>query len=75
MEFITESSNMTELIMRSDAIRELTNYQQEKLKELEDLIKENEQLQVDMKKYQVTLEKILSHIKMQFIVFKIICLI
>ena len=39
MEFITESSNMTELIMRSDAIKELTNYQQEKLKELEDLIK------------------------------------
>ena len=57
MEFITDSSNMTELIMRSDAIRELTNYQQEKLKELEDLIKENEQLQVDMKKYQATLEK------------------
>ena len=57
MEFITESSNMTELIMRSDAVKELTNYQQERLKKLEDLIKENEQLQVDMKKYQVTLEK------------------
>lgn len=57
MEFITESSSMTELIMRSDAIKALVSYQTEKLTELENLIKENEELQVEMKKYEDTLEK------------------
>ena len=52
LEFITSSSSMTELIMRIDAVDKLIEYNQTKLKELEDLIKQNEQLQVDMIKYQ-----------------------
>ena len=52
LEFITDSSSMTELIMRSDAISLLSNYNQEKLVELEDLIKENEQTQVDLIEYE-----------------------
>ncbi len=52
MEFITDSSSMTELIMRSDAIEMLSNYNQEKLVELEDLIEENEQKQVELIKYE-----------------------
>ena len=50
MEFITESTSMTELIMRVDAIKELASYQQDKLKEMDSLINEQEQLQVDMKR-------------------------
>lgn len=56
LEFITDSSSMTELIMRSDAINQLVEYQQQKLLEMNDLIKENEQLQVDMIKHEEELE-------------------
>ena len=52
LEFITDSSSMTELIMRADAIEQLSKYNQEKLIELEDLIEENEQSQVDLLKYE-----------------------
>ena len=52
LEFITSSATMTELIMRIDAVDKLVEYNQKKLKELEGLIKQNEQLQVDMIKYQ-----------------------
>lgn len=52
LEFITESSSMTELIMRTDAIEQLSNYNQEKLVELEALIKTNEQQQVELLKYE-----------------------
>ena len=52
MEFVTDSSSMTEMVMRSDAINQIANYNQEKLVELENLIKENEQLQVDLIKYE-----------------------
>ena len=44
--------HMTELIMRMDAVKLLISYNQDKLVEMEDLIKQNEQLQVDMVKYQ-----------------------
>ena len=43
MEFITDSSSLTEMIMRSDAIKELSNYNQENLVELEELINKNEE--------------------------------
>lgn len=52
MEFITDSASMTELIMRADAIEQLSNYNQEKLIELEDLIQENEQKQVELLEYE-----------------------
>ncbi len=57
LEFITDSSSMTELIMRSDAINQLVEYQQDKLVELNDLIKKNEQLQVDLIKKEDKLAK------------------
>ena len=52
MEFITDSSSMTELIMRADAIEQLSNYNQEKLVELENLIDETEQKQVELLEYE-----------------------
>ena len=62
MEFITDSSSMTELIMRADAIEQLSNYNQEKLVELEDLIEANEALQVDLIEKQKDLQnKIVEH--------------
>lgn len=62
MEFITDSSSMTELIMRSDAIEQLTNYNRDKLIELEELIEKNEQLQVELIEKQEELQnKIVEH--------------
>lgn len=62
LEFITDSSSMTELIMRADAIEQLSSYNQEKLIELEDLIKQNEQLQVELIEKQEELsQKIIEH--------------
>lgn len=57
VEFVADASSMTELIMRTDAINQLADYQQAKVVELNDLIKENEQTQVDLKKYEDQLEK------------------
>ena len=57
LEFVTESSSMTELIMRIDAIKQISTYNKEKLTELEELIKTNEQKQVDLKNYEVELNK------------------
>lgn len=56
LEFVTDSASMTELIMRSDAVAQLAEYQQEKLLELNDLITENEKLQVDLIKYEDELQ-------------------
>lgn len=52
LEFITDSTSMTDLIMRSDAINKLTSYNKERLEEAENLIKENEQLEVDLINYK-----------------------
>lgn len=57
MEFITDSSSLTEMIMRSDAIKELSNYNQENLVELEELITKNEDLQVELIEKQVDLKE------------------
>src|SRR5699024_11192342 len=57
MEFISDSSSMTDLVMRSDSINQIANYNQDKLIELEELIKENEQLQVELIQYEDELEK------------------
>ena len=55
LEFITDSANMTELIMRIDAVEAIVEYNQNVLKELEQSIKELEQKQVDLKNYEVQL--------------------
>lgn len=57
MEFISDSSSMTDLVMRSDAINQIAEYNQKKLVELEDLIEENEQLQVELIQYEDELER------------------
>ena len=55
LEFITDSANMTELIMRIDAVENIVEYNQQVLKDLEKSIKELEQKQVDLKNYEVQL--------------------
>lgn len=60
MEYITGASSMTEMIMRLAAVEQITDYQQEKLKELEELIDYNEQLQIDLAAKEEDLEKKIS---------------
>lgn len=55
LEFVTDSSSMTELIMRVDAVKQISQYNKNKLTEMEELIKTNEQKQVDLKNYEVQL--------------------
>lgn len=52
IEYLFGSSSMTDLIMRLKAIEQVADYNQNKLKELEQLIKNNEQLKIDLKKKQ-----------------------
>ncbi|MEG1892584.1 MAG: peptidoglycan DD-metalloendopeptidase family protein [Bacilli bacterium] len=52
LEYVTDSASMTELIMRLDAVDQLAGYNKNLLTELEELIKKNEKLEVDMTKYQ-----------------------
>ncbi len=56
LSYITGASTMTELIMRSDMIDMLTNYNNSKLKELELLTESNKKLKESLKKYQEELE-------------------
>ena len=65
MEFVTDSSSMTELIMRSDAIAQLSSYNQDKLLELENLINETEQKQVDLTEYENELNNNLADYQKQ----------
>ena len=57
LEFLTDASSITELIMRRDAIEQLVKYNQEQLVAMANLIKENEQKQVDLKNYEKELDK------------------
>ena len=56
IEFVTSSSSMTDLIMRIDAVKELSNYNKDKLTEFEELINTNKQTQVDLANYEKKLE-------------------
>jgi murein DD-endopeptidase MepM/ murein hydrolase activator NlpD len=56
LEYITASSSMTDLVMRIAAIEQITTSSQEELENLEALIKENEQLKVDLQNKQASLE-------------------
>ena len=57
VDFFTDSSNMTELIMRMDAVDRILAYNKEMLDTLDNSIKELEQKQVELKKYEAELEK------------------
>lgn len=56
LEYISGASDMTDLIMRLAVVEQTTAYIQESLEKLEQLIKENEQLKVDLQKKQIDLE-------------------
>ena len=55
MEYVSNAGSMTEMIMRLSAVDQITEYNKEQLKKLEALIKENEQLKIDMANYQTQL--------------------
>lgn len=55
LEYISDSGSLTEMMMRMSAVDQISEYNREQLKSLENLIKENEQLKVDMANYQVQL--------------------
>lgn len=52
LEFVSESSSMTDLIMRIDAVKKLSEYNKNKLTQMEELIKSNEQKNVDLVNYE-----------------------
>lgn len=57
LEYISDSSSITELVMRIAAIEQITDSNQKNLDNLKELIKQNEQLKVDLAKKQKDLEK------------------
>lgn len=52
IEYISGASSITDLVMRVAAVEQITAYNQESLEHLEQLIKENEQLKIDLQKQQ-----------------------
>lgn len=56
LSYITGASSITELIMRMDAINQITEYNEEKLNSLELLIKSNDKLTKELEKYQSSLD-------------------
>ncbi len=62
LQYIADSASITELIMRISAMEQITDKYQQNLDELEALIKENEQLKIDLKNKQTELSnKITSY--------------
>ena len=63
LEYISGASSMTEMMMRISAVEQITNYNQDFLTRLENLIKENEQLKVDLAQKQKDLEVAIGNYK------------
>ncbi len=57
VEYVTGSSSMTELITRLEAVKQVSGYIQDTLDALEEEIKRNEELVIELKAKQVALEK------------------
>lgn len=57
MEYISNAGTMTELIMRLSAVDQITEYNKDQLKKLEELIRQNQQLKEDMANYQQQLNR------------------
>ena len=55
--YITGASSMTDLIMRMDAISQLTDYNDEKINEMEQLSNDNKKLNKELDKYEVKLNE------------------
>ena len=53
--YITGATDMTELIMRMDAVNQLTEYNEEQINKLELLIRNNKKMSKELEEYQVTL--------------------
>lgn len=49
VEYVSGASSLTDMVMRMAAVEQITEYNQEKLVELEELIAYNEQLKIDLK--------------------------
>lgn len=62
LEYISGASSMTDLMMRMAAVEQITSYNQDFLKKLEELIKENERLKIELEEKQKNLQgKIVSY--------------
>ena len=57
LEYITGAATMTDLIMRIESVSQILEHNQSKIKELENLIVENEELQVNLKKKEEELNQ------------------
>lgn len=57
LQYISGSASMTDMMMRVEAVAQILDYNQEKLKGLEKLIQENKDLQIELAKKQIELEK------------------
>lgn len=56
-QYIADAASITEFIMRIKAMEQITNSYQDNINDLDKLIKENEQLKIDLKNKQDELEK------------------
>lgn len=61
LEYISGASSMTDLVMRIQAVEQITSYNQDFLNKLEALIKENEALKVELTQKQKDLEVKISN--------------
>ena len=52
LEYIADSGSLTDMMMRMSAMDQISDYNREQLTNLENLIKVNEQLKIDMANYQ-----------------------
>ena len=57
VDYMSGAKNMTELVMRADAVSQVLTYNKNKLLELERLIEENKQLQIDLKRKEEYLKE------------------
>ena len=55
--YITGASTTTEMIMRASAVEQISSYYKNKLQDLKDLIKEKEELQVELHEKDLELDK------------------
>ena len=56
LSYITGASSLTDLIMRMDAINQVAEYNEQKINNLELLIKSNNKMSKELEKYQTTLD-------------------
>lgn len=63
VDFITDSTSMTEIIMKSDAINLLVTYVKDQIFTLEEKIEQNEQLEIDLLNYENQLEDNIANYK------------